>query len=415
MAIASAPPAPPAPPATPPARRPLFYYGYWIVGAALMGNLVVNVTLSKWWVEKRGQMIGIAAIGISIAGVLMPPVMTGIVDEFGWRTGWRVLAVGAWVLVYPAAMLMRRQPEDYGLHPDGKSDEEVRAGAGAAAAADLANSFTRGEALRTPALYLIVFAYGLSGVALGAVLLQTIPFLTDEGFDRATAAGLMALYSVPAGFSKPFWGLLIDRATPRYLASVSFMLTAVSVILMVVGATAGSLQILIAAFLLFGLAVGGTLPLQEVIWASYFGRAHLGAVRGVALPFSLVLGAGGPLAVSLYFDVVGNYHGAYYALSAFSVLAAFVILLARKPVKPGREPATGPPGTSPTGDGPGTVDGPSPERGAAMPLDGDGDGDGAGPGGRREGAPVGGAPAGAPAPGRRRVPPRDYMGGMGDR
>ena len=137
------------------------------VGAALMGGLVVNVTLSKWWVEKRGQMIGFAAIGASLAGMLMPPLMTVVVDEFGWRTGWRVLAVGAWLLVYPAAMLMRRQPEDHGLHPDGNSDEEVRAGAGAAAAAELANSFTRGEALRTPALYLIVFAYGLSGIALG--------------------------------------------------------------------------------------------------------------------------------------------------------------------------------------------------------------------------------------------------------
>ena len=99
--------------------------------------------------------------------------------------GWRVLAIAAWLLLYPVAMIMRRQPEDYGLHPDGKSDEEVRAGGGAAAAADYANSFTRSEALRTPALYLTVLAFGLSSVALGSVLMQAIRSLPMRGSTAA--------------------------------------------------------------------------------------------------------------------------------------------------------------------------------------------------------------------------------------
>ena len=206
------------------------------------------------------------------------------------------------------------------------------------------------------------------------MILQTIPFLTDEGFDRSTAAGALVLYSIPSGFSKPVWGLMIDRVTPRYLASLSFMFTAVSVILMVVGASAGSVQILTVAYLLFGLAVGGTVPVQEVIWASYFGRAHLGAVRGVAMPFALVLGAGGPLAVSLYFDVVGDYYGAFYALSAFSVLGALVMLLARKPVKPrapGAPPA--PPVAGPPENGGASLRDPAAlASGAEAREDGDG-------------------------------------------
>ena len=34
------------------------------IGAAMVGNLVVNVTLSKWWVQRRGRMIGISAMGV---------------------------------------------------------------------------------------------------------------------------------------------------------------------------------------------------------------------------------------------------------------------------------------------------------------------------------------------------------------
>lgn len=304
------------------------------VGAALMGNLVVNVALAKWFVEKRGWVVSLAALGISVAGMLMPLLVTVWIDAFGWRSAWRMLAVLAWSLAYPAALLMRRQPEDYGLHPDGRSDAEVAAGRGAAAAADYANSFTRREALRTRAFYMVVFAFGLSGVALGTVLLQAIPFLTDEGFSPSTAAVMVSSFSVVSGLSKPAWGLLLDRRDPRRLAAASFVVTGASLNLMVIGATAQSVPVVTSAFLLFGLGVGGTLPLQEVIWATFFGRRYLGAVRSVAMPFSLVLGAGGPLVVSVYFDIIGDYHGAFFAISALSLLGAAVMLLSQRPQKP---------------------------------------------------------------------------------
>jgi sugar phosphate permease len=305
------------------------------VGAALMGNLVVNVTLSKWFVEKRGRVVAVAATGISLSGILLPPVMTIFIDEFGWRAGWRALAIGAWVLVYPVAMLMRRQPEDHGLYPDGKSAEEVAAGEGAMAEADYANSLTRREALHTSTLYLIVLSFGLGGVALGTLLLQTIPYLTDEGFSRRTAALMMSSFSFMSASAKPLWGYLIDRKEVRGLASVSFAGAAVAVLLIVVGATSGSIVVVAGAYMLAGLSYSGNIPLQEVLWASYFGRRYLGEVRSVALPLALVLGAGGPLMVSYYFDVVGNYHGAFIAVAGLSLVAALLLSQVRRPVKPG--------------------------------------------------------------------------------
>jgi MFS transporter, OFA family, oxalate/formate antiporter len=85
-----------------------------VIGAAMVGNLVVNVTLSKWWVEKRGRMIGFASMGVSAAGVFLPLVLTPVVDMWGWRVGWQVLAVIAVVLLYPSAWVMRGTPEQYG-------------------------------------------------------------------------------------------------------------------------------------------------------------------------------------------------------------------------------------------------------------------------------------------------------------
>ena len=382
------------------------------VGAALIGNLVVNVTLSKWFVEKRGRVIGIAAMGVSLGGVILPPVLTPIVDEYGWRVGWQLLAVMAWLLIYPASLLMRRAPEDHGLNPDGKSDEEMAAASGDAARADFANSLTRGEALRTRALYMIVFAFGLASIGLGVMLLQTIPFLTDQGYSRTTAAFMLTLFAIPAAVSKPVWGLLMERISPKVLASSGFIMSAIAMVVIVISARTGGVTALAGGFLLLGTGIGGQIPLQEMIWASYFGRRYLGAVRSVAMPFALFLGAGGPFVVSLYFDVVGNYDGAFFAVGVLWLVAAVLVLFVRKPARPERaavpfpDSSVDPDRRGPNGDGaarPAPVARPAPAgNGAVASTDG-----ARRPIAQPVGSEHGGGTVAAPrSPAR---PPRDYM------
>lgn len=352
------------------------------IGAAMIGNLVVNVTLSKWFVQRRGMAVGIAAVGVSVAGIVMPLVLTPFVDEFGWRAGWRLLAVVAWAAIYPVSMLMRSTPEEHGLNPDGKSDAEMRTEAGAAARRDFANSLTRGQALRTATLYQIVLAFGIAGVGVGTFLFTTIPFTTDAGFSRTTAALMLSLgLALPAAIVKPLWGWLIDKYSPKGLAAASFMISAAGTVVVVFGAQAQDATLLAAGFVIVGIGFGGQIPIQEVIWASYFGRRYLGAVRSVAMPFTLFFGAGGPLAVQIYFDRVGDYDGAFFLVAFSWVIAALLVLLVRRPRTPAGEPPA-------EGDEP-PPRGPQPVAAAAD-----------GPGG--DAAPAADGP---------RRPPRDYMQG----
>ncbi|MBM4411111.1 MAG: MFS transporter [Chloroflexi bacterium] len=309
------------------------------VGSALIGGLVVNVTLSRWWVEKRAQMIGLASMGVSGAGAVFPPLVTVVIHEWGWRAGWHVMA--AIVLsVYAAALVMRRQPEDYGLHPDGRTQQEIRDGAGAAAAADYANSFTRREAVRTSTFYLIVLAFGLSQVGSGAMLLQTIPFLTDQDFSPNEAALLSAVMSLFAMLCKPAWGWMAGRMEPNRVASICFVQSAVAMVIILIAAEAHAFVPLTVGFVLMGWGFGGAIPLQETIWASYFGRRYIGAVRSAALPVALFLGAGAPLAVSAYYDAVGNYRGIFFLIAGLWLLAAVLSTFVRRPQRPAVAEAT---------------------------------------------------------------------------
>jgi sugar phosphate permease len=308
-------------------------------GSAMVGNLVVNVTLAKWFVEKRGRAAGFAAMGVSFAGVVLTPMATALVDAAGWRDAWRILGVAAFLVILPLSAAMRRTPEDHGLHPDGKSAEEIAAGAGARAAADLASSLTRGQALRTRAFYLVVVAFGFGGLSIGMMLVQTIPFMTDAGYSRSTAAIMITVASVPAMLVKPIWGYFIDGMDAQRLTIVGFLLTAVSLVVIVYAVDRESLPLTYVGFALMGTGWGGMIPLQEVVWATFFGRLHLGAVRSAAMPIALGMSGSSPLLTSLYFDQVGDYNGAFLFVAFLAVVASGLILLARRPERPGPPPA----------------------------------------------------------------------------
>jgi MFS transporter, OFA family, oxalate/formate antiporter len=304
------------------------------IGTALVGNLVVNVTLAKWFVALRGRAVAISAMGISFAGVVLPPLATHLVDEFGWRAAWRLIAIGTALVLVPASLLMRRAPEDHGLYPDGLSHAQIAAGHGASASEDLARSLTRTEALRSTAFYLLVLAFGLFFLNIGVVLLQTIPFLTDAGFTRSMAALMITAASIPSLLSKPIWGHFIDLLDARPLAAAGAATTGLGLLVIVLAARAGSPAMVCAGYVVLGIGWGGMVPLQEVIWARFFGRAHLGAVRSAALPFAILLSAAGPLVTSYYYDVVGNYDGALLAVAAASFASAFMLGWLPEPVRP---------------------------------------------------------------------------------
>jgi MFS family permease len=137
--------------------------------------------------------------------------------------------------------------------------------------------------------------------------------------------GIM-MASLPAMLTKPVWGWLVDHMNPKPLAACSAFISGVAVLLIVVGVNGPDVRLAYAAFALLGVGWGGMIPLQEVIWAMYFGRRHLGSVRSAALPFALIMGAGGPLAVAYYCDIVGRYDGAFIAVGLMSILAAVLIL-----------------------------------------------------------------------------------------
>jgi MFS family permease len=307
--------------------------------------MVANVVVSNWFIRRRGRAIAITAMGTSLAAIIVPSLAARMIDAFGWRTAWAVLGVAVWVLVIPlAALIMRRRPEDHGLVPDGRY---IAPRAGDRLAAQRASvdgvRWTRKQAMRTPALWMLILTFGLGSMGFGAMLLHLIPFLTDSGYSRVQAAGAFSMLGVSGLISKPIWGIVADRLPSRFAAATEFALLAAGVFAISIAPT---LPLMYGAIFLMGVGVGGVITLQETVWADYFGRLTLGTVRAVGRPFTIVSSAGGPVLAGLAYDLRHSYDVAFLTFIGAYAIAACLILLTPTP-RPPRENAIEPSSAGP--------------------------------------------------------------------
>ncbi len=306
---------------------------FLVTSASVAGFLVVSIAVSKWFVARRGQALGWTSMGVSMAGFIWPTATAGLlIEPLGWRTAWMVLAACFAAILIPSALLIRRRPEDYGMLPDGGPTQLTRDQIEAAEHDD-ATSLTRQEALRSSSFYLIVLIFGISVVGIFAILLNGVLYLKEHGLSSVQAAAAVAGFSLFSMLTKPPWGWLLDKFDTRIVGFCSFILGAVGFVLVIQAAPTGDWLLIAAALSVMGFGIGGNIPIQDMFWAEYFGRRHLGSVRSIGFPIAMGINAITPVAVALSYDLIGTYDYAFYTCAVFWAGSAGLCLMLRLPAK----------------------------------------------------------------------------------
>ena len=310
-----------------------------LVGMSGPGALVTSVPVLKWFVRGRGRAISYMALGIPIGAMIFVPLTQMFIDWWGWETAWIVLAaIGMGVIVPLAAIFVRRQPEDMGLLPDGDFPDELRESENAVQdegdpepqVADEV-SWTVREATRTPVFWSLVAMFSMVSLATGTVALHRIPDFADRGFDTTLIAWATSVDAVCAGAASFTFGILVSRVPGRLLGALGFSFLAVASVMTIYAADDFTM---FTSMSVFGLGIGGMMFLQNFIWADYFGREQVGAIRGFAMPINLILGAAGaPIAGHVY-DYTGSYTEVWWVGVALMVCSAMLALVTPPPKRP---------------------------------------------------------------------------------
>jgi len=298
-----------------------------LLGWSLFGQMVVNATVSKWFVEKRGWALSIGSMGSSLAFVITPFLFTILVDGAGWRIGYFALAILVTVVIVPTSFFMRRQPEDYGLNPDGKGKGDISKNFRIISKSNL----TRSQAIKTYPFWAITVGFALITGGLMGIFVHAIPFAEESGFSRNIGAVALSINGIGNLFSKLVWGYFLQQFETRKLIIIAYSLTSLGVILILISGQTKNDYLLFAGFLCYGIGFSATVPFNEFITAQYFGRDHIGAIRGVSYPLTTVGTLVGPILTGYWFDISKTYVPAFMTIILVYVVGTVITCSARKP------------------------------------------------------------------------------------
>ena len=292
-------------------------------------GLVPSSLVAFWFVRKRGRATAIAGLGMVGSQAIFPPLIHTLITQIGWRGTWVVLAVMVWVILIPIAVIViRRTPESVGLLPDGATAPPPATDDQLPIVVTAANDWTLREALHTRTFWLIFGAAGSQSLVTTAFVFHQAAVFDSRGLSAGVSAAVLSVMGPVSLAGTLLGGFLSDRFPNRILLVIGQGILAVAVLLAIV--MTETWQALVYGGIV-GLSSGGVITVSAVIWPNYYGRKHLGSIRGVAT-MAMVAGAAlGPLPFALAFDITGSYTSVLIIFLAFPALSLIAGLFAFPP------------------------------------------------------------------------------------
>ncbi len=310
----------------------MLYFAY-ILGRSMasinLGGVVAMTAATNWFRRKRGRALGLTAMSLPLGGSILVLVAQLIIDGPGWRTVFVLFGIAMLaIVVVPAALILRKRPEDMGLLPDGDTAEAIES---ATKKSGSEYSWTVKQAIRTPALWLLISSAAIGVLANGAVSFHQVAYFTDQGLDTKRAAIALSVFALMGAVSSGMWGFLVERFSERYMAVIAMAVAGLSMIYVQFADTTAEAIIFSAVF---GISARGESSLIQMMIAQYYGRNSYGTISSLLSPFQMIGLGFGPLIASVFYDIVGSYDMLFLGLGGVYAVTVVLIWFAKKPALP---------------------------------------------------------------------------------
>ncbi|MFC1535095.1 MFS transporter [Thermodesulfobacteriota bacterium] len=292
----------------------VFYTAFIIIsiGVSSTPTSLLMAAVSHWFRKNVGLAMGITSAGVSIGGLLLP-LITIIIDSFGWRKAVLFMGLGMWAIPLPLSLFLRHKPEQYGYLPDGETHGSVEQKDQYSENKEQTFDATTKEALLSLVFWMIGIAYFCHVMATSAVITHIMPYLSSLNIERSTSSLIASTLPLIGITGRVGFGWLGDRVDKRNIGTLSLAMSGLGVF--VLGYTTDERTWIIAAFIaLFGIGWGGVVPMLSGLLIKYFGRKNLATIVGCIASIMMAgMVVGSPFA-GWIFDKWGSYQPAWFIL-----------------------------------------------------------------------------------------------------
>jgi MFS family permease len=225
----------------------------------------MTATAMRWFTQHRSLAVALVSSGIGLGTLTVGPLARAVVDAYDWRVAMLVIGDLAWLVVIPAALLVRNPPP-------------AAIGAPSTATYDAnGREFTASAALRTPQFWAIALTHFACCAAHSGPIFHMVTHAIDRGVAPLTAATVLGASGLASVTGRVLCGLLADRYGVKRTLLVGLAIQAVAVSLYLFTNAAASFY---GLALVFGLAYGGVMPLYALLVREYFGERIMGTAYG---------------------------------------------------------------------------------------------------------------------------------------
>ena len=309
-----------------------YYLGYAFVGVgfATMGPVTTTLIVSNWFRQRRGMAIGLVSMGAGVSALIFTSlVIVYLLPNHGWSVAYIVFAAITGGLAIPVALLVvRTQPADVGLLPDGK-EALVTTGL-TEAGTPATEGLTLKGALATQAFWLLAAAILLLHSHMG-VMQNQIPHLEDLGFSAGIVASAMSIVAVMSALGTLIFGWLCDKIPVKGASVVSQVLVVLSIVLLIYINESSPPWLIWTYTTILGLGIGGGMPTMSILTSTNFGLIAYGTIYGTLSIFQSTGAAVGPILAGYMYDTRNTYHWAFIIIAILVGLSIPLILAIRRP------------------------------------------------------------------------------------
>ena len=312
--------------------QPWLFYALYVPGRAVFSGpleLGASTAVSNWFTHRRP--FALAALGVfhSIGLAGLPILMQMIIIGWNWRIAWGTLGIYTLAIgVLPSFLLMARRPEDMGFSPESRERGELTSRLSSSIPIDeQEQSFTVSQALHTRAFWILsLFSFAVFVIQSG-VSLHQVPHFIHQGLPGSVAVLTASTFAISQTAGQILSATMARWVPLRVLLCIVGLAAALGSAGTGMSTTLGW-GIISAAVL--GSAIGGLHLLLRLTYAEYYGRLHLGSIRGITIGSQLSGQVIGPIAAGSMYDFTGSYQ-LPFLLFAICVLVTSVVVLSATP------------------------------------------------------------------------------------
>lgn len=303
-------------------------YGVLFALATSCSGGIPNSTLnSRWFVRLRGRVLGISSAGGSVGQLLIIPGSMLLMMQTNWRTTHLIMGGLVLVIGLPiAALILRNDPQDLGLLPDGEpplpaSDKTEQPSAPQAPTRAPLEPAKWHGVFSSSQFWLLVGSFFVCGCSVVMVQTHFVSFVTDRGISptvAATALGLLSGFNIVGLL---LGGMISDRVGRKIPLAIIYCVRALAIAFLLFAHTPWTLYLFAV---IAGLSWFSSVPLTIALTSEIYGMRHMGTLVGFVFLSHQIGGAASTYLAGWLFDVTGSYNGVF--------LAVIVLLLAASAV-----------------------------------------------------------------------------------